>query len=127
MHILSKKTTPKAFGGSVGSGSPFEDFEEYLDRPDEVKDNLDHLRPMIQAVKQMAEMPGWKTYIRPFLEKQADARKLIPLIREGKSATYDAAKIEAFGGFLNYVNSLVRTADSLAAMDVKKKDEATGE
>lgn len=122
---LTRKTRPKAFGGSVGSGVPFEDFEAGLDRPEEVQDNLEHLRPMIQAVREMAETKGWKVYISPFLEKQADARKLLPLIREKKDATHEAAKIEAFGGFLNYVNSLVRTADSLAKIEAKaaEKDE----
>lgn len=115
----------KAFSGAIGSGLPFEGFEAGYDSPDVVKDNLDKLRPMIMAVKETTETAGWRDYIKPFLEKRGDARKLLEIIRKGEDPKQDAAKIEAFVEFLNYVNSLVRSAESLARMATK--DEETKE
>jgi hypothetical protein len=110
----------KAFSGSLGSGLPFDDFEAGFEKIEVVQSNLDHLRPMIKSVREMTEMPGWTDYIQPFLIKQADARRLVLLIKEkSPSVEQEAAKIEAFGSLLNYINTLAKTADSMARIDAK--------
>ena len=119
--MIGKKFA-KAFGGAIGAGLPFEDFETGIEKPESVVANLAHLKPMIKAVSEMAKMPGWTDYIRPFLEKQGDARKLLALIREKKDPGFMAAKVETYQELLNYVNSLTRTADSLARLEAEEAE-----
>lgn len=113
--MLGKKTA-KMFSGALGSGLPVDDFESAIDKPESVRANLDNLRPMILAIRDMAQMKGWQDYIKPFLEKNSDASKLLELIKKKEDATFEAAKIEAFKMILNQVNSMVRTAESLKRM-----------
>lgn len=124
--MLGKKTS-KVFGGALASGLPYEDFEAGLEKPESVKNNIEHLRPMVSAVKLMADTQGWTDYVRPFLEKQSDPMKLLDMVKKKEDATFEAAKIEAYKGLLNYVNTLVRTAESLGRLEVAKKEDTEGE
>jgi hypothetical protein len=125
--MFSRKQ-PKSFPGTVGAGLPYEvDFERAIEAPDSVMDNLEKMRPMIQDIAQMAEMPGWVKYIRPFLERKRDTSRLLQLIEEGKDARVEAAQIKAYGAILNLVGSMARTKDSLnsvAAAKAKEKEVA---
>lgn len=111
---------PKSFVGTVGSGLPIEDFEAAFEAPDSVMDNLEQMRPMIQDIAAVAEMPGWKKYIQPFLERKRDPGRLLQLIEEGKDARVEAAQIKAFGALLNLVGSMVRSKDSMDRMAAAK-------
>lgn len=117
---MFQRKHPKSFLGSVGSGLPIEDFEAAFEAPDSVMDNLEKMRPMIHDIAAVAEMPGWKKYIQPFLERKRDPGRLLQLIEEGKDARIEAAQIKAFGALLNLVGSMVRSKASMDAMVAAK-------
>lgn len=115
----------KVFSGAIGAGLPFEDnFSSEGIKPSAVRANLEHLRPMLMAVREMTKAKGWTEYIKPFLEKQGDARQLIEMVMGKQDATAKAAEIKAYSGLLNYVNSLARSADSLERLEI---EDAEGE
>lgn len=118
--MFSRKQ-PKAFVGTIGSGLPYEDFETALEAPDSVRENLEKMRPMIKAIRAMAETEGWKMYVQPFLEKQKNSTKILELVKAGQDARAEAGKTEAFVSILNLVNSFLRTGDSLDKMDAAEE------
>lgn len=121
------KKTAKVFGGALASGLPVDDFEAGIEKPESVRENMEHLRPMLSAVKNMTATRGWTDYVQPFLEKQSDPMKLLALIKGKQDATFEAAKIEAYRGLLNYINSLSRSAESLARIDAAVEGEEKGD
>lgn len=117
--MFTKKT--KSFVGSVGSGLPYEDLETALNEPlDSVMSNLDRFRPMVKAIREMAQMDGWSKYVQPMLEKRRNPTKLLAMIKEGKDVKTEAAVMEAYGGLLNLVGSILRTGDSIDRSDLAK-------
>jgi hypothetical protein len=114
--MMFNRKQPKSFVGTLGSSLPLDDFESALEAPDSVMDNLEKMRPMISDIAQMAETPGWKNWIRPFLERRRDTSKLIQMIEEGKDVRIEAAQIKAYGSLLNLVGSMTRTKSSLDTM-----------
>ena len=114
----------KAFAGAIGTGLPVEDVELTIDAPpDMVRENLERLRPLITAVRNMADTPGWRDYIKPYLEKQGNPMALVEAVKKKEDTSLLVAKIEVAQGLLNYVNSMVRSANSLAKLGAAKESE----
>lgn len=113
----------KSFFGEISHGqAAHEEFEAALEAPETVLDNMLHMRPMIKDITDMANMPGWKKYIEPFLEKKQNPARLIELIEKGQKAEVEAAQMKAFGSILNLVRSMTRTKESMDRMAAAKAE-----
>jgi hypothetical protein len=115
------KKDPKTPVGALGSGLPYEDFETAVASPDSVRDNLEKMRPMIQAIRVMARTEGWDKYVRPFLEKQQNPSRILEMIEKGEDAKTEAGRIKAYAALLNLVNSTLRTGASLDKLATQKE------
>lgn len=125
---MFNKNRPKAFTGTLGTGLPYEDFETAVEAPDSVKDNLEKMRPMIKAIREMAATEGWSMYVAPFLEKKRNPGRILEMIEKGEDAKTEAGFVKLATSLLNMVNSILRTGvslDKLAAAD--EADDSTKE
>ena len=103
------------------------DIGDVIQKPDSLRENLESLWPMMKAVRDMARTDGWEKYLKPFLEKQCDVSKLIASIKSGDNPMGEASKIEAYQSILNFVGTMVRSADSYEKMLIRDSgDEEDG-
>jgi len=121
--MFDKKNRPKAFTGTLASGLPYEDFEAAVETPDSVKDNLEKMKPMIKAIREMAATEGWSMYVAPFLEKKRNPTRILEMIEKGEDAKTEAGFVKLATSLLNMVNSILRTGASLDRVLAEKKDE----
>jgi hypothetical protein len=112
---------PKAFTGTLAAGLPYEDFETAVESPDSVMDNLEKMRPMIKAVRDMAAMDGWKLYVAPFLEKKRNPARILEMIEKGEDAKTEAGFVKLATSLLNLVGSILRTGDSMDRAAAEKE------
>lgn len=119
----SKHTREERPRGAVGSGLPFDELEALVEHPDTVSDNLENLRPMVEMVRETASTRGWKEVIQPFLDKGKNPARLLELIRDGKDARAEAAKIEIYTSIANVINSILRTGNSMDKIAIEKAAE----
>jgi hypothetical protein len=121
--MFDKKNRPKAFTGTLASGLPYEDFEAAVETPDSVKDNLEKMKPMIKAIREMAATEGWSMYVAPFLEKKRNPTRILEMIEKGEDAKTEAGFVKLATSLLNMVNSILRTGASLDRVLAEKKEE----
>jgi hypothetical protein len=121
--MFDKKNRPKAFTGTLASGLPYEDFEAAVETPDSVKDNLEKMKPMIKAIREMAATEGWSMYVAPFLEKKRNPTRILEMIEKGEDAKTEAGFVKLATSLLNLVSSILRTGASLDRLAVPKEDE----
>jgi hypothetical protein len=121
--MFDKKSRPKAFTGTLATGLPYEDFETAVEAPDSVKDNLEKMRPMIKAIREMAATEGWSLYMAPFLEKKRSPVRILEMIEKGEDAKTEAGFVKLATSLLNLVSSILRTGASLDRLAVPKEDE----
>ena len=121
--MFDKKNRPKAFTGTLASGLPYEDFEAVVETPDSVKDNLEKMKPMIKAIREMAATEGWSMYVAPFLEKKRNPTRILEMIEKGEDAKTEAGFVKLATSLLNMVNSILRTGASLDRVLAEKKEE----
>jgi hypothetical protein len=121
--MFDKKSRPKAFTGTLASGLPYEDFEAAVETPDSVKDNLEKMKPMIKAVREMAATDGWSMYVAPFLEKKRNPTRILEMIEKGEDAKTEAGFVKLATSLLNMVNSILRTGASLDRVMAENKEE----
>lgn len=113
----------KKFEGMLSSRTPWEALDFVLHEPEQVEDNLEALRPMVDAIRTTCRTKGWTDYLGPFLEKRASMYpQLLEKIKNGQDVTYDAALLEAYTTFLNLVKTMLKTGDSMDALARKKQE-----
>jgi hypothetical protein len=120
---MFNKNRPKAFTGTLAAGLPYEDFETAVDAPDSVRDNLEHMRPMIKSIRETAATDGWRLYIAPFLEKKRNPARILEMIEKGEDAKTEAGFVKLASALLNLVGTLLRSGDSLDKMTAEKESE----
>jgi hypothetical protein len=111
--MFDRKNRPKAFQGTLGAGLPYEDFEAAVETPDSVKDNLEKMRPMIKAIREMVATDGWSLYVAPFLEKKRNPTRILEMIEKGEDAKTEAGFVKLATALLNLVGTIVRSGISL--------------
>ena len=121
--MFDKKNRPKAFTGTLATGLPYEDFETAVEAPDSVKDNLEKMRPMIKAIREMAATEGWSMYMAPFLEKKRNPARILEMIEKGEDAKTEAGFVKLASAMLNLVGTLLRSGASLDKLVADNKDE----
>lgn len=121
--MFDKKNRSKAFAGMLATGLPYEDFEAAVESPDSVKDNLEKMRPMIKAVREMAATEGWSMYMAPFLEKKRNPARILEMIEKGEDAKTEAGFVKLSTILLNLVNGTLRTGASLDRIAAAKEEE----
>lgn len=121
--MFDKKNRPKAFTGTLATGLPYEDFEAAVESPDSVKDNLEKMRPMIKAIREMAATEGWSMYMAPFLEKKRNPARILEMIEKGEDAKTEAGFVKLSTALLNLVSGILRTGASLDRIAAAKEEE----
>lgn len=123
---MFNKNRPKAFAGTLASGLPYEDFEAAVDAPDSVRDNLERMKPMIKAVREMAAMDGWTMYLAPFLEQKRNPARILEMIEKGEDARAEAGLVKLATALLNLVGTILRSGASLDRLADKKEEDSRG-
>jgi len=106
----------------------YEQFGQYIDKPEGefqkgLKKRLKEMEPLALKIRTMTETEGWKEIIAPFLESQANPKRIFRTFKSNINEVeraYLAGKAEAYFGLSMLINNFLAILNFSA--DEKKEE-----